>query len=137
MQARRLRTAVSLVAVAALAVGAAGCAESDRGDDNSGDIVGYINRGLNWTDPKEIADRYELLITYDAADGDLPLSVDVTPRRCRIFKLPPGQTCAATNVDAAGQTIQSMPLKADRRGLVTFPGFKLTAPEGNHLILTK
>ncbi|WP_431928208.1 ABC transporter substrate-binding protein [Micromonospora wenchangensis] len=37
MQARRLRTAVSLVAVAALAVGAAGCAESDRGDDSSGE----------------------------------------------------------------------------------------------------
>ncbi|MEH0841478.1 ABC transporter substrate-binding protein [Micromonospora sp. CPCC 205711] len=34
MQARRLRTAVSLAAVAALAVGAAGCADSDRSDDS-------------------------------------------------------------------------------------------------------
>src|SRR3954463_7281668 len=37
MQAKRLRMAVGLVAVAALAVGAAGCAESDRSDDNSGE----------------------------------------------------------------------------------------------------
>ena len=36
MQARRLRTAVTLAAVAALTVGAAGCAESDR-SDNSGE----------------------------------------------------------------------------------------------------
>ncbi|MGC5017598.1 ABC transporter substrate-binding protein [Micromonospora sp. DT47] len=34
MKARRLRTAVSLAAVAALAVGAAGCADSDRGNDS-------------------------------------------------------------------------------------------------------
>lgn len=111
--------------------------EPGNGDNNSGDIVGYINRGLNWTDPKETADRYQALVTYDRAAGDLPLSVDVTPRRCQIFRLPPGQTCAAANVDATGQTIQSMPLKAERWGLVTFPGFKLTAPEGNRLILTK
>ncbi|MFG1950698.1 ABC transporter substrate-binding protein [Micromonospora sp. NPDC048830] len=34
MQARRLRTAATLAAVTALAVGAAGCAESDRGGDS-------------------------------------------------------------------------------------------------------
>ena len=112
--------------------------EPGNGDNNnSGDIVGYINRGLNWNNPNETADRYEVLVTADAAAGDLPLSVNVTPRRCQTFKLPPGQTCEATNVDAAGQAIQSMPLKADRWGLVTFPGFKVTAPEGNRLILTK
>lgn len=111
--------------------------EPGNGDNNSGDVVGYINRRLNWTDSKETADRYEVLVTYDAASGNLPLSVDVTPRRCQAFRLHPSQTCAATNVDASGRTIQSMPLKADRWGLVTFPGFKVTDPAGNHLILTK
>lgn len=111
--------------------------EPGNGDNNSGDIVGYINRGLNWTEPKETTDRYELLVTYDAAADDLPLSVDVTPRRCQTFRLPPGQTCTAANVDATGQTIQSMPLKADRWGLVTFLRFRVTSPEGNRLILTK
>lgn len=111
--------------------------EPGNGDNNSSDIEGYINRGLNWTDPKETADRYELLVTYDAAADDLPLSADVTPRRCQTFRLRPNQTCATANVDSAGQTIQSMPLKADCWGLVTFPGFKVTSPKGNHLILTK
>jgi hypothetical protein len=67
--------------------------EPGNGDNNSGDIVGYINRGLNWTDPKEIADRCEVLLTCDAVAGDLPLSVDVTPRRCQTFRLTPGQNC--------------------------------------------
>ena len=108
-----------------------------NGDNDNGDIVGYINRGLDWTAPKETADRYELLVTCDKTVGDLPLTVDVTPRRCQSFRLLPGQTCTAANIDATGQTIQSLPLTADRWGLVTFPQFQVTTPAGNRLILTK
>ncbi len=108
-----------------------------NGDSNSGDVVGYMNRGLNWTDPKETADRYEVLITYDLDAGDLPLSVDVTPRRCQAFRLSPGQTCTAVNIDAGGETIQSTRVTADRFGRVTFSKFQLTQCAGNRLILTK
>ena len=108
-----------------------------HGDNNDGDIEGYMNRGLNWTDPAETANRYELLVTYDLDADHLPLTVDVTPRRCQAFKVPAGQTCSAVNVDAEGRTIQTMQLQADRFGLITFPAFRLTQREGNRLILTK
>jgi len=108
-----------------------------NGDNNHGDIEGYMNRGLNWTDPTETAARYEVLITYDLDVTHLPLTVDVTPRRCQAFKLSPGQTCSAANIDAAGQAIQSVQLTADRFGLATFTGFRLTRREGNRLVLTK
>ena len=108
-----------------------------NGDNNRGDIEGYLNRGLNWTDPQEAADRYEVLVTYDLDASGLPLSVDVTPRRCQAFKLSPGETCTAANTDAAGKTIQSLEVTADRFGLVTFPQFQLTHCEGNRLILKR
>ena len=108
-----------------------------NGDNDDGDIVGYVNRGLNWKDPTETADRYEMLITYDLADVDLPLSVDVTPRRCQLFRLRPGQACSAANLDSDGRTIQSLRLEADAQGLATFRQFKLTHRAGNRLVLTK
>ena len=108
-----------------------------NGDNNDGDVEGYLNRGLNWTDPKETARRYEVLVTYDSDATDLPVSVDVTPRRCQAFRLSPDQTCTAVNIDAAGKSIQSMQVTADRFGLVTFPKFRLTQREGNRLVLMK
>jgi pimeloyl-ACP methyl ester carboxylesterase len=108
-----------------------------NGDNRSGDTVGYMNRGLNWTDPVETATRYEVLITYDLDAADLPLTVDVTPRRCQAFRLAPDQACLAVNLDAAGREVQSLRLQADRGGRVTFPQFKLTGRAGNRLVLSR
>jgi len=60
-------------------------------DSNNGDIVGYLNRGLNWTDPKETADRYEVLITYDLDAADLPLNRGPDPRRCQASSCRPAR----------------------------------------------
>jgi len=108
-----------------------------NGDNTSGDTVGFMNRGLNWADPVETADRYEVRILYDLEAADLPLTVDVTPRRCQAFRLAPGQTCAAANLDGAGREIQSLRLTADRFGLVTVPQFRVTQREGNRLVLSR
>ena len=108
-----------------------------HGDNDDGDTIGYVNRGLNWTDPKETADRYEVLITYDLAADDLPLSVDVTPRRCQLFQLRPRPSLLCGEHRQLGRTIQSMQLEAGALGLATFRRFKVTRREGNRLILTK
>lgn len=116
------------------------CSRNDNpgnGDNTDGDIEGYMNRGLNWDDPAENADRYDVMVTYDLAETDLPLSVDVTPRRCQVFRLDPGQACTGRNIDGNGQTIQSVDLRADQYGRVTFPAFQLTEKAGNRLVLTK
>jgi len=116
------------------------CSRNDdpgNGDNNNGDIEGYMNRGLNWRDPVESADRYELLVTYDLDAAHLPLTVDVTPRRCQAFALSPGQSCEAVNTDAVGEEVQQLTLTADRFGRVTFPAFQLTHPQGNRLVLSK
>jgi hypothetical protein len=112
---------------------------NDPGNDDSdnGTTEGYINRGLDWQDATEDANRYEMLITYDLEAKNLPLTVDVTPRRHQAFKLSPGQGCTAVNKDVAGKEIQRLKLKADKFGLITFPKFQLTQSKGNRLILTK
>jgi hypothetical protein len=108
-----------------------------NGDNNDGDIEGYMNRGLNWDDPAESAERYELTLRYDLDETDLPLTVDVTPRRCQAFSLEPGQPCTGQNIDSSGRAIQSVALRADRYGVVTFPAFQLTGKQGNRLVLKK
>jgi len=108
-----------------------------NGDNTDGDTVGFINRGLTWADPVETPTRYEVLISCVADAVALPLTVDVTPRRCQAFRLAPGQACTAVNTDAAGGVIQSLRLEADGHGRVTFPGFQLTHPQGNRLVLTR
>ena len=108
-----------------------------NGDNSDGDIVGFINRGLTWDDPVETPTRYEVLISGAADAVELPMAVDITPRRCQAFRLNPGQACLAVNTDAAGKTIQSLHLEADEHGRVTFPGFQLTERQGNRLVLTR
>jgi hypothetical protein len=76
-------------------------------------------------------------VLYDLEAADLPLTVDVTPRRCQAFRLAPGQTCAAANLDAGGQEIRAQRLTADGFGLVTFPQFRLTQREGQRLVLSR
>ncbi|MGW0431833.1 ABC transporter substrate-binding protein [Micromonospora sp. NPDC003197] len=85
MQARRLKTAVAVAAVAVLAAGAAGCAESGRDNDSGGAKAGgtFIFAGTG--DPKNfdpifnddgeslrpIRQMYETLVSHKAGTADL------------------------------------------------------------------
>ena len=108
-----------------------------NGDKTDGDSEGYMNRGLDWSSVKDTPKRYEVLIKWTLKAADLPVTVDVTPRRVQAFRLKPGESCAAVNVDAAGSEIQRLTIKADEHGLFTFPGFRVTSARGNRLALTR
>ncbi len=107
----------------------------DGGKEN-GDIEGYMNRGLDWDDPTDTAVVYEVVIRYALDAGDLPATVDVTPRRVQNFVLQPGEKVAATIATADSKAqIDGMTLIADENGLVTCPGVQIVAP-GTRLTLT-
>ena len=108
-----------------------------NGDSNHGDIESAMNRGLDWKDVRDTPKRYEVTILYGLAAADLPLTVDVTPRRVQAFKLTPGEACEGVNLDASGKEIQRVALRADDHGLFTFPAFQLTAKKGNRLVLAR
>jgi len=108
-----------------------------NGDAADGDIVGYINRGLDWQDPVDEAKRYEVLIRWTLDAAQLPVTVDVTPRRVQAFRPNPGETCEAVNLDAAATEIQRATIVADANGLLTFVGFRITSRDGNRLVLQR
>ncbi len=107
-----------------------------NGDPHDGDIVGFMNRGLTWEEPRDTADKYEVLVKWMLVADRLPVTVDVTVRRLQAFKPGPGQAVTATNLAAdTGAEVQAMRLTVDEQGLVTFPGFRITAAAGNRIVL--
>lgn len=108
-----------------------------NGDKDNGDIVGYMNYGLDWADPTDLPDRYEVLVRWNREQEALPVAVDVTPRRVQRFRLKPGEACDGVNLDADGRQIQSASLRADKDGLLTFAGLRITSAKGNRLVLTR
>ena len=109
-----------------------------NGDKSDGDLEGYINRGLDWDEPVDEADRYEIVIKWYLEPEKLPVTVDVTLRRRQQFRPAPGVTCTATNTDlATGQEQQGETLEVDGHGLLTFVGFTVTSVEGNRLTIAR
>jgi len=86
-----------------------------NGARDDGDITGWMNRGLHWADPQETANSWSIQLR---AKGDFlpePLTVDVTPRRLRHFRIAPNETLL----------VNGTPLKADGNGLLTIPCIQL------------
>ncbi len=108
------------------------------GPADDGDREGYINRGLDWEVVEDSADRYELVVKWYLDADELPVTVDVTPRRVQGFVLEPGETvraravCLRTGADLAEAT-----LTADDFGLVTFRRVRIASAEGTRLTLTR
>ncbi len=108
------------------------------GPADSGDPVGYINRGLDWDDPIDEPDRWEVTVRWYLDDTALPLRVDITPRRAQNFILEPGEKvnadvhCLVSNNVVAGRT-----LTADENGLVTLEGAEIRGTAGIRLTLTR
>ena len=104
-----------------------------NGDAADGDIEGYMNRGLAWDEPVDEAGKYEVVVK----SAQVPVTVDVTPRRLQAFRLKPDEKVVARNVAADGAEVQKETLTADEAGLVTFKGFKVTSEGGNRLVLER
>lgn len=86
-----------------------------NGARDDGDIVGWMNRGLHWSDVEETEDAWSIRIR---ADGDFltrPLTVDVTPRRLTRFRIAPNETLL----------VNGQPRQADANGLLTIRGIRL------------
>ena len=52
-----------------------------------GDIVGWINRGMDWRDVRDTADEYAIIVLADYPGIAYPVSTDVTLRRLQKFRV--------------------------------------------------
>ena len=104
------------------------------GDAAEGDLVGFMNRGLDYDEPTDTPAKYEVVIRWNQEAGVLPVTVDVTPRRRQRFKPEPGARCVAVNVDlATNREVRRQHVTVERSGLLTVTRFRLTSEKGNRL----
>lgn len=62
------------------------------GDPEDGDIIGWINRGLSWSDIKDTRWEYSITLKADHPEIRYPVKTDVTLRRLQQFRPCPGET---------------------------------------------
>ena len=103
-----------------------------NGERKDGDITGWFNRGLDWQDLVDTPNEYALTVVADYPGLQLPLTVDVTPRRVQQFKVKPGDKVMVHIGDAPPAEA-----RADEAGLVTIRGVKVADENGTRVRLTR
>lgn len=102
---------------------------SDRnpgnGDPADGDIIGWMNRGMDWKEIEDTPDRYAITVTADYPGIEYPVRTDVTLRRLQRFKAKPGEKFSVRIGNGAPTSIA-----ADARGLLTFAGVTIPSRDG-------
>ena len=113
-------------------------ADDDPGNGHyaDGDPAGFINRGLDWQVTADQPDRYEVLVTWSLPAGELPVTVDVTPRRVQGLSLTPGLRLTAVLTDVAtGHEVGRQPVTVDDDGQATVTSVRIATPAGTRITL--
>ena len=108
-----------------------------NGEKTDGDIVGFINRGLefNVASIVDTASRYEIKLTCAHPSVVFPVTVDVTPRRRQSFNPSVGTQITASNLNLSSVVIDTKTLVVDSEGRITYEDFEITSSPGNTLVL--
>jgi predicted esterase len=93
------------------------------GERDDGDLIGWMNRGISWTNLVETENSWSL--TLHAKGDFLPASVtvDVTPRKLSKFKIAPHETLL----------VNGTPTQADAKGRLTVPQVQINK-ESSHFL---
>lgn len=87
-----------------------------NGARDDGDIIGWMNRGIYWTEPVETVDSWSIGLQVQGDFLPPSITVDVTPRRLTQFCIQPQETLL----------VNGQPLQADENGLLTIRGVQLS-----------
>ena len=90
-----------------------------NGAPEDGDIVGWINRGLEWAEIKDTRWEYSIQLSAKHPDISYPVSTDVTLRRLQQFCVQPGEILQV-KIGSGEEFSHTIP--AD--GLLTIRGIK-------------
>ena len=109
---------------------------SDRNPGNGapedGDIVGWINRGMDWKEIEDTSDRYSLVLLAEYEGLQYPVRTDVTLRRVQQFKTRPGEKVHVSVGDAAPISIA-----ADSTGRITIPSVSIPSTAGVRVVVRR
>ncbi|MCX7826588.1 MAG: hypothetical protein N2689_13660, partial [Verrucomicrobiae bacterium] len=109
---------------------------SDRNPGNGapddGDLIGWINRGMDWKDIEDTPDRYSITVLADYPGLDYPVRTDMTLRRVQRFKTRPGERLTVRIGDAAPVSIT-----ADANGRMTVPDVIIPGRDGVRVVIQR
>ena len=109
---------------------------SDRnpgnGDPADGDIVGWINRGMDWKDSEDATDRYAITVTAAYLGLQYPVRTELTLRRLQHFKIKPSAPLSVQIGSAAPVRIA-----ADAAGHLTIPGVSIPSRDGVRVVVQR
>jgi predicted esterase len=100
------------------------------GRPDHGDIVGWINRGMDWRDVDDLTNKYAMTISADYPGISYPVTTDVTLRRLQQFRASPEDRLNVTIGDASPVTIT-----AGEHGLITIPRVAIPSAKGVRLVV--
>jgi len=102
------------------------------GDPADGDPVGWMNRGMDWSDLEDTANRYAISLRADFPGIAYPIRTNVTLRRVQHFKPKPGERLRA-ELDR-GPVI---PIEVDPQGRITIPGVVIPGRAGVRVVVQR
>lgn len=94
------------------------------GDPAKGDLVGWINRGMDWELHKDELNDYSMTVTAKHPDIKYPVTFDVTFRRLQKFKVKAGDVLQVK----IGEEQRQVTVGSD--GLLTVTGVCVSSPRG-------
>jgi len=112
-----------------------------NGDPLNGDDTGHINQYLLWEpdSSREQVGRWEMTVYLIPGSPDTLATVDITPRRCRLFRPIPGMVCDWENRNAeTSALIAAGTAPVDVYSLVTLPGITVNRKDinRNRIVIT-
>ena len=102
------------------------------GRPDDGDIIGWINRGLDYRDIRDTAGEYAVTLTATGPEISYPLTADITLRRLQQFKVQPGDKLTVRVGDAPASSVT---VPAD--GLVTIVGVSIPSADGVRVTISR
>lgn len=110
-----------------------------NGNPLDGALMGQINGYLYWKteDLVDTVNSWEITVGLMDKAPQLACTVDITPRRLQLFKIPPGYPLRWENQDLlTGKILASGTVNADGNGLITLPQITVSKTL-NRIILHK
>jgi hypothetical protein len=102
------------------------------GRASDGDIVGWMNRGMDWKDVDDAPGQYAITLSAGYPGIEYPVRTDVTLRRVQRFKIRGGERLLARVGDA-----RPRPVTADAAGRLTIPGVVISSAAGVRLAVRR
>ncbi|MDZ4287244.1 MAG: prolyl oligopeptidase family serine peptidase [Prosthecobacter sp.] len=102
------------------------------GRAEDGDIIGWLNRGMDWKDVEDAADHYAITLLADYPGVEYPVKTTVTLRRVQKFQVKAGEKLQVSLGDAAPHAIT-----ADAAGRISIDGLSIAGKDGLRVVVRR